>query len=66
MKRKLEIFAAVNLIAAMVGVIVFAIAGFNEQLEMSKHSLFVAGTAGWLFLITRGIINLRERNFCMD
>ena len=66
MKRKLEIFAVVNFIAAMVGVIVYAIAGFNGHLEISKYSFFAAGTAGWLFLITKGIIKLRERNFCMD
>ena len=66
MKRKLEIFAVVNFIAAIVGIIVFWFAGFNGQLEISKYSFFAAGPAGWLFLITRGIIKLRERNFCMD
>ena len=61
--KKIEIFIAVALIIAMVGVVLFWTAGFNGNMAISQWSLIAAGVSCWGALIGIGWRKLRQRNF---
>lgn len=61
--KKIEIFIAVALIIAMVGVVLFWTAGFNGNMMISQWALIVAGISCWGALLGVGVRKLRQRNF---
>lgn len=61
---RMEIFIAVALIIAMVGVVLFWTAGFYGYLTVSSWSLITAGVSCWGALIGIGVKELRKKNFC--
>lgn len=61
--KKIEIFIAVALIIAMVGVVLFWTAGFNGRMDVAQWFLVTAGISCWGALIGIGWRKLRQRNF---
>lgn len=60
--KKLEKFIMAALVVAMMGIIVFWIAGFNENYQLAAGGFFAAGVSAWIALIAIGLKHLRYRN----
>lgn len=58
--EKLEKISTVALIVAIVGVIVFLVAGFNGRMDIAQGSFFTAGIASWVALASIGLQKLRH------
>ena len=62
--KKIEMFVAVALVIAVVGVVLFWVAGFCGYTMISQWSLFIAGVSCWGALAGICLRRLRRRNFC--
>ena len=60
--KKLEKFIMAALVVAMMGIIVFWIAGFNDQMQLAAGGFITAGVSAWIALIAIGLKRLRYRN----
>lgn len=62
--EKIDVFTTVMAAIAVLGIVVFWIAGCNDKDTLAAYSLVTAGISAGIFLITKGIIALRNRNMC--
>ena len=62
--KKIETIKAVTLIAAMLGIILFWVFGFKENMQLSATAFFAAGGFALIFLLALGIERLRIRHYC--
>lgn len=60
--KKLEKVIMAALVVAMVGVIVFWAAGFNNQMQLAAGGFLMAGVSAWIAVIAIGLKHLRYRN----
>ncbi|MDY4842302.1 MAG: hypothetical protein SO314_08075 [Alphaproteobacteria bacterium] len=58
MERLEKIF----LVIAMMGVVIFWVAGFNGHMDVAQGSLITAGVSCWVALVSIGLRKLRQRN----
>jgi hypothetical protein len=60
--EKIDVFTKVMAAIAMLGVLVFWIAGFKDKDTLAACALVTGGVSAGIFLITKGICALRNRN----
>lgn len=60
--KKLEKIIMVALVVAMVGIIVFWVAGFNDQMRLALGGFLAAGISSWIALIAIGLKSMRYRH----
>ena len=60
--EKIDVFTKVMAAIAVLGILVFWIAGFKDKDTLAAYALVTAGISAGIFLITEGIIALRNRN----
>jgi len=61
--KKNEIISYVFLVVVEIGVIALWGFGLKSNYDAAAMSLIVAGIAAGMFLLTQGIIALRQKNF---
>ena len=62
--KKYEKIIMVALIVAMMGIIVFWVAGFNDLMQLAAGSFITAGVSSWIAIIAIGLKHLRYRHLC--
>ena len=62
--KKLEKIIIAALVVAMVGIIVFWVAGFNDQMQLALGGFLTAGVSAWIAIIAIAVKRLRYRNLC--
>lgn len=60
--KKLEKFIMAALIAAMCGIVVFWIAGFNENYQLAAGGFLAAGVSAWIAIIAIAVKRLKYGN----
>lgn len=60
--KKIEKIIMVALIVAMMGIITFWVAGFNDQMQLALGGFLMAGISSWIALIAIGLKRLRYRH----
>lgn len=62
--KKLETIIMAMLFVAMMGIVVFWVAGFNDQMQLALGGFLTAGISAWIALIAIGLKRLRYRYLC--
>ena len=57
--KKIEKFIMAALIVAMVGIVIFWVAGFNDQMQLAAGGFWAAGVSSWVAIIAIGLKHLR-------
>ena len=62
--KKLEKIIIAALVAAMVGIVIFWVAGFNDKMQLAAGGFLTAGVSAWVAIIAIAVKRLRYRNLC--
>ena len=60
--KKLEKIIMVALVVAMMGIIIFWVAGFKENYQLAAGGFITAGISAWIAIIAIGLKHLRYRH----
>lgn len=60
--KKLEKVIMVALVVAMMGIVIFWVAGFNDRMQLAAGGFLTAGISAWVALIAIGLKHLRYRH----